>query len=482
MTDSLKHKTGSALFWNFIDKAGQQVIQLLFLFILYRVLVPEEFGLIALLAIFMAIANLLQESGFSSALIRNPDADNKDYSTVFYFNVVVSVVIYLFLFFFAPVIASFYEKPALTDLARVIFLSFVFNAFGIIQNVHLMKRMDFRTNTRITFLAGLLSGAVAVWMAYSGYGVWSLVIQQVLQAFLRTVFLWLFVRWYPSVPFVYEKLKQMLPYSSKLLAMGVMNQMTAYLYPLVIGKFFSVTQVGYYDQARKWTYVPQTIISSSIYGVAYPLLTKIDDSERVKRAFRKIIRIGAFISFPVSALLVIAAKPIVEIIMSREWLEVIPMLQILAVGASVYPLHTLISALLQSLGRSGLLFRIEFLKNSLTILSILLLFRFGILAMICGLSAINILMFITGYFLSGKYIGYRIIEILKDILPYFCISLLVFIPVYFINELVDNPFLLFSIQSVVGLGLYLVVVKVLGSKVLDDAIEFVSSKRSSKKQ
>ncbi len=238
MTDSLKKKTGIALFWSFIDKGGQQVIQFVFVYILARLVAKEEFGLVGILAIFTVIANILQESGFSAALIRKKNVSEEEYSSVFYFNISIGLFVYILLFFSAPLISWYFDKPALTDLSRFIFLSFLFNAFGIIQNVHLVKSMNFKSNTRITLIAGCISGVVAITMAYNGWGVWSLAAQQVMQSFLRSLFLWLMVKWRPSKGAAFIHIKEMSSFSIKLLFTSLMGQICGNIIPFIIGKKF----------------------------------------------------------------------------------------------------------------------------------------------------------------------------------------------------------------------------------------------------
>ncbi len=477
MNDSLKHKTSTSLFWNFIDKGGQQLIQLIFWFILLRMLEPSDFGLVALLAIFPIVANILQESGFTSALIRKKDADNTDYNSVFFFNTGTSIFLYIIFFFFAPAIATYYEVPALTDLSRVIFLTFIFNGFGLIQNAHLIKRMDFKTNTKITLIAGVISGCIAIFAAYSGYGVWSLVIQQVIHAFLRNLFLWIFIGWRPSATFSFDRLKTMIPYSFKLLATSIMNQVSAYIYPLIIGKYFSIAQVGYYSQAEKLNRLPQSIMSESIKGVAFPVMTKVDGSERIKRIFRKIVRVTSFVCFPIAAFIIIAAKPVVVLLLTDTYLQSIPILQILAICGVVFPLSGLTSSLLQVTGQSGKIFKIEAIRNILTISAIFITIYFGILWMVTGMAISYTIAFFAAYYISGKTIGYSLGEVLKDISPYLFIAIITFTPLYFLHFYISNNFILLSIQLITGSGIYVLACKFLGSKVIEDCIDFIKSKK-----
>ncbi|MDH6309840.1 teichuronic acid exporter [Dysgonomonas sp. PFB1-18] len=475
MADSLKRKTGLALFWSFVDKGGQQVIQFVFVYILARLVIKEEFGLVTVLAIFTAIANILQESGFSSALIRKKEVQPQEYSSVFYFNISVSLGLYILFFFCAPLISSFYGKPVLTDLSRFIFLAFVFNSFGIIQNVHLIKSLNFKINTRITLLAGIISGLIAIALAYNGFGVWSLAAQQVMQSFIRSLLLWIFVKWRPVAGASFIHIKEMSSFSLKLLLTSLLNQICANIFPLIIGKKFSFAQVAAYGQGVKLSSIPQSVISDGIKSVAYPLLSNIgEDNQRGKRIYRKIIRITAFISFPVALSFITLAKPIVSIYLPPEWSDVIPILQILAIGGAFYPLYGLVGSLLQYKGRSGLLLKIEIFRNILLLLSILLTFRYGVLGLVGGISLVNVVSFFTGIYFSGKTIAYTLKEALMDITPYMGIAIVSFLPFLFLYKIgIENIYLLLLIPLIAGSCLYLLIVKILGSVIIQETIDFI---------
>lgn len=477
---SLKRKTGLALFWSFIDKGGQQVIQLVFVFILTRLVPKDDFGAIAVLAIFTIIANMLQESGFSAALIRKKKVSQHEYSSVFYFNISISFAIYILFFFSAPLISWFFEKPILTNLSRFIFLAFVFNAFGIIQYVHLVKAMNFKANTRITLIAGLISGLIAVGMAYKGFGVWSLAAQQVIQSFLRSLFLWIFVKWRPLHQFVFLHIKEMSGFSVKLLLTNLMNQICGNIIPILIGKKYSLEQVASYGQGSKLSNIPQSVISDGIKSVAFPLLSNIGhDGDKGKKVFRKIVRITAFISFPTAMLLLVSAPAIVGIYLPPAWADVVPILQILSLGGAFYPLFSLISSLLQYKGRSGLLFKIEFIRNILQIVAILITVKFGVLGLVTGVSTVSIISFFIGIYIAGKTISYSIKEVLMDISPYLFIAIFSIFPFFFLDKIgIDNIYISLALSLIVGGGLYLVILKLLGSVIIQETIDFI--KKSSK--
>ncbi|MEN9917920.1 MAG: hypothetical protein RL662_356 [Bacteroidota bacterium] len=474
MTKSLKEKTASAVFWNFMDKGGQQILQFAFLFILARILSPNESGLIALLSIFVAIANILQESGFSSALIRKNKPDQSDYTSVFYFNIAISIGIYSILFFTSPFIAQFYEQPILTNLSRFLFLSFIFNALGIIQNVHLVRKMDFKTNAKITLVSVVFSGCIAVVMANHNFGVWSLATQQVVQTGVRAILLWVVVKWTPIKSFNINKITALYHYSFKLLLNSLFNQIAGNVASLVIGKKFAINDVGNYSQAYKLGNIPQSVIASTMSGVAFPLLNNLqEDTNRKKRVFRKLVRIISFLSFPLAALTITAADSIVLVMLQSKWIGVIPMLRYLAIGSSVLPLLYLITSLLQSLGKSGLLLSMEFTRNVVTIISILILSRYGINQLILGVSIIAILTFLGEYHIAGKHIGYTLKQVLKDVLPYTLIASISFFPLLLFSYFVANHFVLLMLKSLIGTTIYLAILKILGSKVMDDCIRIL---------
>lgn len=480
MAKSLKEKTVSALIWSFIDKGGQQVLQFVFLFILAIFLSKNEVGLAAVLAIFVAIANILQESGFSSALIRKKDADEADYSTIFYFNITISIACYLILFFAAPWIARFYNNESiLIDLSRFLFLAFVFNAFGIIQNVHLIKKMDFKTNARISLIASFASGSLATAMAYLGFGVWSLAVQQVLQAFLRSSLLWIFVKWRPKTGFVMDRLKAMYGYSVKLLFNAIFGQISKNLTSMIMGKKFLMGDAGNYSYANKFGEIPQSVIATSLSSVIFPLLSHLnDDTERRLKVYRKIVRVISFVCFPLAIFTFIAADSIVLTLLKDKWAGVIPMLRIVAVGTSVLPLLYALTSLLQSIGKSGLLLSMEFTRNLITILILIVASQFGINYMLWSVSIIAILTFLGEYYIVGRIVSYRILDVLKDIFPYVFLSCASFLPFYFLSiEFIDNHFVRLLLEAVPGAIIYFILLKVLGSKVFDDFLAIARGKK-----
>lgn len=476
MSDSLKQKTGIALFWSLIDKGGFQVIQLLVLFFLTRELTKDEFGTIAVLGIFTAIATILQDSGFTIGLIRKKEVSQTEYSSVFYFNIVVSVSIYLLFFVSAPLIGLFYDNPELTNLSRFVFLTFLINSFGIVQNIHLIRQMNFKTNAIISLSASIISGIVAILMAYSGYGVWALAVQMVLQFATRNLLLWIFIRWIPSLSFSYTHLRDLLPFSAKLTITGIINQLGSNIQPTIIGKFFTLGQAGLYSQGIKFNLITQVIIGDSIKASILPIFTHInDDPERRTRAFRKAVRLSSFIGFPVTLLLIILAKPIVLTILTDEFIEAIPILQIAALGAIFFCINTMNTPILQALGRSGDILKFDIARNIIIISAMFIAIRYGVLALVATMGLVNIIFFIIQLTYVGTLINYSFRQIIADIAPYLGIAIGAFIPAvllgYFCHDM--NLYILAVIQTALSGILYLAISKLSGSAVLDDCINLV---------
>lgn len=474
---SLKEKSVSALFWSFVEKGGQQIIQFVFLLFLAGMLSPKEFGLIAILAIFSAIANILQDSGFSSALVRKKDITEQDYSTVFYFNLAISILIYLVLFFVAPIIARFYDEPVLTNLSRFIFLAFLFNSFAVIQNVHLVRALNFKISSQVSLASSLVSGLIAMFLAFRGYGVWSLAAQQVIQAFLRSALLICFVKWKPHSSFCSDTLKSMFSYSSKLLLTNLLNQVTSNMYANVIAKKFTSTNAGYFAQADRFAKLPQSILATTLQSVAFPLLNKVgDDKERQKRIFRKIIRVVSFACFPIAMVTFTAAESAFFVLWGDKWLPVVPLLYILVIGFSFVALFYLLASLLQSLGRSGLLLKIETTRNLLSLGTLIFTIQFGVIPVVWGITVVYVVCFVWGYFVAGKTIKYSLFEVFRDVTPYIVISAVSFLPFYFLKSLITNDWIFLFVAIIGGVVLYLCILKVLGSKVVDDFAKIVTRK------
>jgi O-antigen/teichoic acid export membrane protein len=445
------------LLWSLFERIWQQGFQIVVTIILARLLLPEQFGLIAMLTIFMEVAQSFIDSGFGSALIQKQSADHLDECSIFYFNILVSFLAGGALCLSAPWIAAFYQTPLLTPLARILSLSLVINAFGIIHNTLLTKRIDFKVQFKVSAIATVLSGSIGIAMAYKGYGVWSLVAQYVCSNLFRTILIWNFLSWRPSLIFSWHSLRSMFSFGSKLLFSSLLHTICTNMYLVIIGKTFSATDLGYYTRAQETQHLPVSNISSIVGRVTFPLFSSMQgDRERLKRATRKAICALAMINFPLMIGLAVVAKPLVLVLLTEKWLPCVPYLQLLCVGGMLYPLHAINLNVLISQGRSDLFFRLEIYKKILIAVAIGLTWRFGIITMIYGQIATSIVAFYVDSYYTGKLLSYTIIEQLNDYFPVVGLASLMGVGVYLLKYLpLQNGMELLLSQISTGIILYI---------------------------
>ncbi len=470
MTHTLKKKTTSALVWNGIDKAGFQVVALLVGIITARLLSPKDFGLIGALAIFTMLSNILVESGFTAALIRRKNNTSAEYTALLYFHVALSVLIYLILFFCAPLIAAYFRMPELLCLSRVLFLAIIFNSFGIVQNIILSKELAFRPMMFANIISAIVSGIVTVVMVLYGFEYWALVWQQLLQVGLKALLLWVFSSWRPVRQTDFKVIKEVFSFSVFLLFTSFVNAVVKNIYNLIIGRMYTVQDLGYYTQANKFQQIPSQVITQTQSGVAYPVLSHLnEDPERQRNYFRKIIRITAFLIFPVMIGLFALAEELVTIVLTDKWLPAVPYFRILIVAAIVAPFHTLNLNALTVRGFSRINFRLEMLRNGLIILSLFMGLG-SINQMLIGFSIANLLSLLIDLIVVQVKLKYPLMEQLKDIAPYAVISIGILLIVYLGNMLHLNMYLLTFLQIIASGLFYFICLKVLGSKIFEEVI------------
>ncbi len=449
---SLKSKTISGLFWSFFETGAHYFVSFVIGIILARLLSPEEFGLIGMITIFIAISQSFIDSGFSQALIRKTDCQQKDYATVFYFNLFVGFLFYIILFFSAGSISRFFNEPILRDLVRVLGLVLIINAFTIIQRTILIKNINFKLQTKITLASSVLSGIIGIILAYKGFGVWSLAIQQILNQLFITIFLWIFNRWLPTLEFSKQSFKEMFSFGSKLLASGLIDTTYQNIYYLIIGKFFSATELGYYTRANQFSKLPSQNITSSTDRVTYPVLSQLqNEPSKLKSGYKKIIKSIMLINFSVMLGMAAIARPMVLTLIGEKWLPSVPYLQLLCVVSMMYPLHSLNLNILKVKGRSDLFLRLEIIKKTLAIPVILIGIFIGIKAMIIGMIFNSFFAYFINSYYSSKLIDYSMSEQIKDILPDFGISISMAIIVFFTQLTISlSPLLKLIIGIVLG--------------------------------
>lgn len=449
---SLKEKTIYGAGWSFADNILGQGITFLTGLILARLLSPSEYGLIGIITIFINIFNAIVDSGFSSALIRDNNSDDDDYGTMFIVNMGLSFVLFDILFFAAPIISDFFHSSELIPLCRVMGIVVIINATAIIQNTYLTKQLDFKTKTKASFWSSVISGIVGIILAYIGFGVWALVIQQIVRQLLNSILLWYLSNYIVHLNFSLEKFKGMWNFGWKILVSSIVHTVWCELTQIVIGRFYSPTTLGYYTRSNQFSCIFSSNLTSVVQRVSYPALSKIQDDElKLKMVYVKIIRMTMFITFVLMVGMAACAKSIVLSLLGEKWICSIPFLRLLCISMMLYPLNALNLTMLEVKGRSDLYLRVEIAKKIILLMPIAV----GILIDIYWMLIANIICSIFCYFInayySGRLINYSIIDQVKDLAPSMNLALFLGGTLFCIDSILEiSPILLLVIEFVVG--------------------------------
>lgn len=451
MSESLRNKTVNGVSWSIIDTFAGQGITFLIGIVLARLLSPNEYGIIGIITIFISIFNAIVDGGFSNALIRKNDIKEEDYSTCFYTNLSVSIVLYIYLFLCAPFIADFFAIPALTQLLRVMGIIVIINALSLVQRTIYVKKIDFKTQTKASITSSVISGIVGISMAYYGCSVWSLVGQQISRQLFFSLILFYFDRWIPSTSFNLQSFIYLWSFGWKLLVSTMLNTLWNQLYQVVIGKIYSPHLLGLYTRSQQFASLFSDNISGVVQRVTYPVLSSIqEDPERLKNGYRRIIKITMLLTFTLMMGLCVTSKSFILILLGKEWIGCVRILQIICFSYMLYPLHSLNLNILQVSGRSDVFLKLEILKKLVGTPTILV----GVFIDIYTMLIVGIFSGLFCYYLnahySGKFVGYSFVEQIKDIIPDFAIALAMAIPVYLLNFLPLTVYILFPIQVIVG--------------------------------
>jgi len=474
MGDNLKQKMFGALAWSSIDRFGQQAIQLVITFFLARLLTPADYTLIGLVMVFVSLSNTLVDSGFGVALVRKPDANETDFNSVFYFNIFVSILLYIFLFFFANTIAVFFNEPKLVLVSRVIFIGILINALYLIPTVKMVKALDFKSSALVNMFSVACSGIIGICMAIFGYGVWALVAQQILFHFFRLLSLSFIIKWKPQLVFSFRVIKGFWSYSVNILGTAILNTIFNYIYILILGKYYPKKQeVGLYYQANKLNdtlnYSFQVII-----GTTYSILVKIqDDVTRFQRVFRELARKSSIITIPIMLSLIVVAKPLIAVFLTSKWLPSVPYFQLLCLASIFNPLYTLSISALNARGKSKVTFRIEIIKKALIALSVVVCFKYGIIALLIGYVVVCWISYILSVIELKKDLTHYWKHQFIDIFPSLGIGLVIAGVLYVFSIFIANQHLLFSIQFLIGLGLYILSIKIFYQDVFNSALTYI---------
>ncbi len=413
---SLKERTARGVLWNFVARFGQQGIQLLVMVVLARLLLPEDFGAIGILTVFIAVSNAISDGGFGKSLIQKQDADQLDESSMFYFNLAVSCVLWVIIYFLAPLVAWIYQADELTWLLRILSLNVIFAAFSMVQVNVLTRALNFRALLVANWTATVTSGAIGIGLAWCGYGVWSLVGQMVSMQVVRSIMLWCLDAWRPTWQFSFQRLFRMLPFGSNLLAAAILDAIYQNLYLLVIGLYYSKAQVGYYRQAHSLQVLPMGNFLMAVNHVTFPALARVQtDRERLKRGLREAFRLTAFSMFSVMALMAAVADPLIPVVFSDKWRPAIPYFQLLCAVGALVPLQSANLNAFRAIGQSGAVLRTQLLRKGLTLATIFFTASWGVEAMICGQIAALSLSTLQVSWVSRQLLDYRYAEQVSDV-------------------------------------------------------------------
>lgn len=440
---SIKDQAAKGMMWNAIERLSSQGIQFVLTIIIARILSPDDYGLVAMLGIFIAIAQTIIDSGFSNALIQKTNRTEIDYSTMFYFNIIASIFIYLLLFVSAPWIALFYDKPELVKIVRFIGITLITNSLGVIQMTRLIIALDFKKLAIAALLSVIISGSLGLWMAYHGYGVWTLVFQALLSNLSWTVTLWIFAKWSPKWCFSLSSFRELFSFGSKLLFSNLLHTLYTNMYSLVVGKYFNASTLGYFNRAYTLGQFPVQNFGNIVQKVLYPIQCRFqDEDEKFNQIFISYLRISSFVLFPLMIGFTVLATPVITLLLTEKWLPAVPLLQIMCLSMMWFPIMQANVSVLDAKGRSDYHLQSEIIKKILAVFILLATLPFGINGVCLGMMIYSFvdMAVVIAYSRRLTSVGYKLQ--FKILIPSFMLALimggLVYLIAYNINSVVHK--------------------------------------------
>ena len=446
----------SNMLWRLAERCGAQGVSFIVSLILARLLLPEAYGVISLITVFTSILNLFIDSGFKNALIQKKDADQLDYSTVFYFNIVMGVLLYGIMFAAAPLIADFYDRPYMVTYIRAMSLTLVLGGINGVQQAVVARRMQFKRFFYATLTGTVISAVVGISMAYMGTGIWALITQRLVNQAIDTVFLWFTVRWRPSLRFSMKRLKPMFGYGSKLLLSSFANTLMGNLTGLIVGKIYTAELLAYYDKGKNIPNLVVQNLQAAVQSVLFPVIAgNQNQKEEVKKILRKSILTSTYCIFPCMTGIAVCAEPLVRLLYTEKWLTMTPYLQLWCFCFAFYLWHTANLQVIQALGRSDIFLKIEIIKQFLSLGGILLSAPFGVLAMLVATCIVAVISLYINARPNVRLAGYGFGEQIKDVSPIICLNLLMGIAVYLVG-CIDMPDMIkLIVQILTGAAIYI---------------------------
>ena len=477
MSESLKQKTVKGVAWTSLDQVATLGFAFVIGVILARLLSPSDYGLLAMIAIFNAIAFAFINSGFGNALIRKPDLTEDDNSTAFYFNVVAGVVMTGIIWLIAPLAALFYDKPILTQLLRVEGFLLIISSFTIVQNAQLSRALNFKAKMIINITSQVIAGAVAIFAAYHGFGVWSLVIQHFASSIIRLILLWIISPWRPRGRWNKSSFRYLWGFGSKMLASGLLDTVYTNIYPIVIGKFYSAADLGQYKRARDFASIPSVGLTGVIQQVTFPVLSQIqEEDDRLSSSYRRMLRFTVFLVFPIMIGMAVLAHPLVISLVTDKWAQCVPYLQVLCLAMMWYPVHAINLTLLQVKGRSDLFLRMEIIKKAIVTVAILICVPFGIMGICIGSVCTSLICLAINTYYTGQLIHVGFFRQMMDMTPTLLNSLAMGAVIYFLTLPITGNVLKLAVGIPVGMVFYLAMAWLFKRPELQEAIDIIHRK------
>lgn len=454
--NNLKQQTKKGLYWSFFNQFSNYGMQFCVGIVMARLLSPSDYGITALPGVFLAIAAVFQDSGMAGALIRKPEIEEKDYSTLFLYSIGMGILMYAALFFASPYIASYFETPVLIPLVRVTALTFLWGPITTVQYVILKRKLDFKTPTKISIATKIFSAIVGITMAYMGYGLWALVISGVLSGFLNLILIVWAVRWYPRTGWSNESFKYLWGYGNKMLASSLLETAYSNITPLFVAKYYSPADLGVYNRARNYAIMPSQNVTGVIQNVTFPVLSKMqDDDESLARNYRRMLKTTAFVVFPLMMLLAGLARPLIITMITAKWEACIILLQLLCFSLMWYPIHSINLNLLQVKGRTDLFFRLEVIKKIIGLSILVVTLPLGLVVFCIGGIISSLVCLAVNTYYTGKLINVGYLKQMRDLFPTFFLSLVLFGVILALNQFISSYLLQILVGGTVGSLVYL---------------------------
>ena len=474
MPESLKKKTVKGVAWTSLNQVLNLGLGFAIGIILARLLSPSDYGLLAMIAVFNAIAFAFLDSGFGNALIRKPDLTEDDNTTAFFFNLAAGVVLFGIIWLIAPWVSVFYDKPILTPLLRAEGSLLILSSFKIVQNTQLTRALNFKAKMIIRVVSSVLGGITGIVAAYSGLGVWALVTMHIADSLISLVLLWVISPWRPKGKWSRTSFSYLWGYGSKLLASGLLDTIYSNIYPIIIGKFYSAADLGQYTRAKQYASVPSQSLTGVIQQVTFPVLSQIqEDDQRLGNNYRRMLRFTVFIVFPIMIGMAVLASPLVIALVTDKWSQCVPYLQIICLASMWYPVHAINLNLLQVKGRSDLFFRLEIIKKVLITVVVFACVPFGIIGICCGSVFTSLACLAINTYYTGKLIDVGFLRQMKDMTPTLLASLVMGAVVYFAVMPFDNNWVKLVVGIPLGMALYLAIAKVFKMPELQEALDII---------